>query len=88
MLLVVLHIGGETPSDLLIGVEVSPNNFLFFILIAVVGLDTCSSCVDLIFILKDWSVGSGVYPVDQSLFLFWKIEVYVQKFVSFKPSPF
>jgi hypothetical protein len=38
MLLVVLRTGSETLLDLLTGVEVSSNRFLFFILIAAIGL--------------------------------------------------
>jgi hypothetical protein len=60
MLMVVLCMGSENSSGLIIGVEVSSNNFLFFILITVVGLDTCFSYVSLIFIWKAQGVGFGV----------------------------
>jgi hypothetical protein len=53
ILLVVLRTRSETSSDFLIGVEVSSNNLFFFILIAVIGLETCFSCVDFIFTLED-----------------------------------
>ena len=52
ILLVVLSMGGEAFLDLLIGVGFSSNSFLFLDLLTGVDMDTCSSCVDLTFILQ------------------------------------
>jgi hypothetical protein len=52
ILLVVLHMGGEDFLDLLIGVGVSSNNFLFLDLLIGAGLDICTSCVEWTFILR------------------------------------
>jgi hypothetical protein len=51
ILLVVLCMGSEDFLDLLTGVAVSSNNFIFLYLLTWVGLDTCSSYVNLTFIL-------------------------------------